>query len=581
MPQFPTQNGLKLSVDQCSSQGIKSCNEDSVGIRIPDQNLLYTKGAVALVADGVSAAEFGKEAAQACVMSFMSDYFSTPDAWTVKKSAHKVLVALNRWLFGQGLKTISEGMAYVCTLSALIVRANQAHLFHVGDSRIYLFRDGDLAQLTEDHTVRVHEDYAYLAKAMGMSLNVEIDYRSIDIQPGDIFLLTTDGFHDFVATRQLFIELSRLKPAATFDGMALRLVQKALANNSDDNISCQIIRVDQIGRQLAMDKLSELERLPCMEVLKPGQSLDGLRITRVLKDGDRYKTYLAQQSKTSQPVVLKAPTVGYIEATACLEQYLIQEWVISRVQNQHIVSGSAATCAPSRLYLLLEYFPGVPLDHWIRDNSTADIHRIVLIIEQIAKAIRALRRKEVLHRNIEPENILIDNNDRVKLVGFGSCWAPGLEAKTTTPDTSDASKQSQFLAPECLLGDRGTHRSEIFSVAVICYQMLTGRHPYGTDYAATSSEADFYKLRYTPSNTNKPLIPDWFEGAMNKALSLDPKQRYESFSEWLYDLKHPNKKLTGEVTKPLMEKSPERVWQCLAAILLFSQLITLYLLTKA
>ena len=97
---------MRLSVGQSSVAGVKAENEDAIGIRIPDGNLLATKGAVAVIADGVSAAEAGREASHTCVYNFLSDYFSTPESWSVKQSAQQVLTALNRWLYGRG-----QGMA--------------------------------------------------------------------------------------------------------------------------------------------------------------------------------------------------------------------------------------------------------------------------------------------------------------------------------------------------------------------------------------------------------------------------------------------------------------------------------------
>src|SRR5690606_2011308 len=93
---------LGVDVGQCSSAGIKAVNEDAIGIRIPAGSTLVAKGIVAVIADGVSAAEAGKEASATAVSGFLSDYYSTHDTWSVETSASKVLNALNRWLFSQG-----------------------------------------------------------------------------------------------------------------------------------------------------------------------------------------------------------------------------------------------------------------------------------------------------------------------------------------------------------------------------------------------------------------------------------------------------------------------------------------------
>src|SRR5690606_32184651 len=100
------------------------------------------------IADGVSSSEHGGEAAAACVHGFLADYFSTPDSWSVKKSAQQIFTALNSWLYRQDSRGDSRRNARVTTLSAIIFKSTTAHLFHIGDSRIYLLREGR----SEEHT---------------------------------------------------------------------------------------------------------------------------------------------------------------------------------------------------------------------------------------------------------------------------------------------------------------------------------------------------------------------------------------------------------------------------------------------
>ena len=135
---------LAVTVAQHSSAGVKPRNEDCIAIQIPQDAQLTTKGIVAAIADGVSAAEAGREASEIAVKGFINDYYSTPDSWSVKQSAHKVLIALNRWLYGQGQKFLEAEKGYVTTFSTLILKSQAAYVFHVGDSRIYRLRDGAL-----------------------------------------------------------------------------------------------------------------------------------------------------------------------------------------------------------------------------------------------------------------------------------------------------------------------------------------------------------------------------------------------------------------------------------------------------
>ena len=238
------QGKFKLSVGQYSVAGCKAQNEDAIGIRIPEGKLLASKGAAAVIADGVSAAEAGKEASHTCVYNFLSDYFSTPESWSVKQSGQQVLTALNRWLYsrGQGFNDNSKG--YITTMSTVVFKSHTAHIFHVGDSRIYRLREGALEQLTTDHSTPVSDNQAYLARAMGLDVRLDVDYQTTPLQTGDSFLQTTDGIHDVLGAPAIQRILET--PGITLDNACEQLVATALHKGSTDNLSCQLLRVDEL-----------------------------------------------------------------------------------------------------------------------------------------------------------------------------------------------------------------------------------------------------------------------------------------------------------------------------------------------
>jgi serine/threonine protein phosphatase PrpC len=189
---------LTITTGQSSIAGIKPQNEDACGILVPEEPLLTTKGIAIAIADGMSGSEAGKEASNACVDGFLNDYFSTPESWTTKTSAQKILSALNHWLHGQGQKQYGSHKGMVTTLSAIVLKSNTAHLFHVGDTRIYRLRDNELEQLTQDHRIEVSEDKAYLSRAMGIELHLDIDYKTTPLVKDDIFILITDGVYEYL-----------------------------------------------------------------------------------------------------------------------------------------------------------------------------------------------------------------------------------------------------------------------------------------------------------------------------------------------------------------------------------------------
>ncbi|HYY16076.1 MAG TPA: PP2C family serine/threonine-protein phosphatase, partial [Gammaproteobacteria bacterium] len=224
---------LEVSAGQFSDKGQKPTNEDFHGLRLPHSRQLKTKGIAAAIADGVSSSAAAQEASGASIIGFLEDYFSTPESWSVQKSAQQVLTALNTWLYSQGQRHRDLGRGLLTTFSALILKSTTAHLFHVGDSRIYRLREGRIERLTTDHQTWVTEDKRFLSRALGADLSLEIDYRRLPLLEGDIFILTTEGVHDYLDDKAI----ARLvqEYGTNLDKAAAEIVRGALAYHSPDN----------------------------------------------------------------------------------------------------------------------------------------------------------------------------------------------------------------------------------------------------------------------------------------------------------------------------------------------------------
>ena len=197
---------LKVSIGQYSTAGIKQQNQDFHGVYLPEGHVLKQKGIACVIADGIGSSNVSHLAAETAVGSFLSDYYSTSDAWSTQTSAERVIRATNSWLYAQTQQSqgrFDKDRGYVCTLSALILKQQQAHVFHVGDSRIYRIRDHEIELLTHDHRVWLSSREHYLSRALGADYRIEIDYRNIELKEKDIFLLMTDGVYEFVTDQQL------------------------------------------------------------------------------------------------------------------------------------------------------------------------------------------------------------------------------------------------------------------------------------------------------------------------------------------------------------------------------------------
>ncbi|MGZ0654556.1 protein kinase domain-containing protein [Coraliomargarita sp. W4R53] len=555
---------LSVRYGQATSAGVKVQNDDCLGVRIPDDSSLGTKGVAMVLADGVSSAEAGREAAEICVQGFLSDYYSTPDTWQVKTAGHRVIVAINSWLYGKGQAFAEAGKGFVCAMSCLVLKSHSLHYFHVGDARIYLWRAGNLERLTQDHRAWVSPKASYLARAMGLGMNLDVDYRRVPIEVGDVILTCTDGVHEFVSDRDLaeWIDCGR----SDFDATCESIIAQALAAGSTDNVSCQLLEIAGLQDMTASEVYEELGRLPFPPPLTPGMILDGYAVEQILDESPRSQLYLVKEPSSGDLLVMKTPSDLYNDNPDYIERFLIEEWVGRRITSPNLVQVIEKREPPKFLYYLMEYVEGQTLVDWIRDHPKPEMGQVVRIVEQIITGVRALHRKETLHQDLKPDNIIIDTEGVVKIVDYGSVAVAGLK-ESAAPFTRQAELGTKrYSAPEYTLGRRPSTRSDMFSIGVIAYQLFGGGagHPYGEKLEAAQTVRDFSLLKYRSVTVDNPLVPAWIDGALAKAVHLHPESRYQALSEFLTDLKHPNSDFLGREGLPWMERNPLAFWKALS-----------------
>lgn len=550
------QSQLSLTVGQQSSAGLKASNEDCIGMRIPDQPALTIKGAVAVIADGVSAAEAGKEASEMCVRNFISDYYATPDAWSVKTAGQKIVLALNRWLVGQ-----SQIKGHVSTLSALILKSQTAYIFHIGDTRIYRLRKGNFECLTTDHSISINKDTVYLSRAMGMDNHLEMDFQQFEIEQGDVFFLSTDGVHDFICPKDIQAEIEN---SSDLNASCLRLNEKALAAGSNDNVSCQLVRVDALPDANNQEIYQKLSDLPFPPPLSVGQSLDGLTVVKILHESPRSQVYLVKNS-SGERFILKTPSVNFEDDPAYIERFVLEQWIGKRIDSPYVVKIIELE-NKTALYTLMEYVDGLTLEQWMKENPKPDIKEVVRLVELISRGIRALHRKDILHQDIKPDNILLTADGIPKIIDFGSCYAAGVEEIDTPFDREQALGTAVYSAPETRFRMRKTKKSDLFSLALVVYEILTGRLPFGEQLEKLKDQRKLSSLKYQTAMQFNPMVPAWMDQALKRALSPLPEHRQDAMSEFIFDLQRPNTAYKQSTFVPLSQRNPLKFWQGLALI---------------
>jgi serine/threonine protein phosphatase PrpC len=566
---------LKISVGQYSDKGRKETNQDFHGVCIPREPQLGAKGIAIALADGISSSEVSQVAAQSAVTSLLDDYYCTSDAWSVKTSAERVLVATNSWLHAQsqqGLHRYDKDRGYVCTLSAVVLKSRTAHLFHIGDTRIYLLRGGALEQMTEDHRVWVSSEQSYLARAMGIDRRLEIDYRSIAVEPGDVFLLATDGIYEHADPA--FI-VAAIGAAGDLDQAAQAIAAEALARGSDDNLTLQIVRIDRLPAPEANEMFRQLSELPFAPLLEARMAFDGYRIVRELHASSRSHIYLAVDSETEQTVVIKTPSIDLRDNPANLERFLMEEWIARRIDSPHVLKPCLQTRKRNYIYVVTEFVEGRTLAQWMIDNPKPDLATVRGIIGQIARGLQAFHRLEMLHQDLKPDNIMIDATGTVKIIDFGATRVAGVMEIASPIQQINLLGAAQYAAPEYFLGEGGSSSADIFSLGVIAHQMLSGKLPYGTAVPKARTKAAQRKLQYESVLSDEHEIPAWVDDAIRKAVQPDPQERYMELSEFVHDLHHPNQAFLNKTRPPLIERHPVMFWKVVSFVLLIAVIVLL------
>ncbi|MEO3691779.1 bifunctional protein-serine/threonine kinase/phosphatase [Roseateles paludis] len=559
---------LKLSLGQHAEAGRKPVQQDCHGARIPPQPLLASKGAVLALADGIGSSSVSQDASRAAVRAVLEDYYGTSEAWSVKRSMQRVLAATNSWLHAQTQRSPyrhDHDRGYVCAMAVLVLKGRAAHCFHAGDVRIARLQDGVLEPLTEDHRVYIGGGQSYLSRALGFQSRLDVDYRCLALEPGDIYLLASDGVHEHLLPADLRAALDAHPD--DLDACARQLVQAAFERGSPDNLSLQLVRVEALPTADLIEAQQARANLPFPGLLAPRSELDGFRIERELAGSHRSHVYLATEVATSRLAVLKTPSVDLAQDEAALDRLMLEEWIARRIQSPHVLRPFDAVRPRTQLYSATEYVEGQTLAQWMRDNPRPELEAVRDMVEQIARGLQAFHRLEMLHQDLRPENLMIDRSGTVRIIDFGSVQVAGLNDAAGPDAAPQVLGTLQYTAPECLLGEPATERSDLFALGVLAYQMLSGRLPYGTQAASVRTVQDVQRLRYLSVLDEGRAIPAWIDAVLERAVHPTPAKRHEALSEFAFALRQPGAEALAVRPRPLAQRHPVRFWQAVSLVL--------------
>ncbi|WP_339771414.1 bifunctional protein-serine/threonine kinase/phosphatase [uncultured Paraglaciecola sp.] len=567
---------LKLTFGGFSTQGVKAENQDAFAAYLPKDADLSDKGAVAAIADGVSVCTRAREAAITCVTNFIQDYYQTPQTWTVKHASSKILQGLNRWCYGQHDYEHGGHSQMVTTFSGMVFKSTSGFILHSGDSRISRVQQNEFEQLTTDHVSR-QGGKNVLTRAVGIEAHLDVDFRTLELERDDIFVFTSDGVHEFLSNKELLVFIK--DASVSLEQRANNIVAAALNAGSDDNVTCLLVHVTELPNASLDEHYRQLMRLAMPPALEVGMNLEGYRVVQTLFNGTRSSLYKVVNEVDGKTYGLKIPSQNFVDDPIYLSGFLREEWVGQHIKHHNVMRIYKRPDNAKFMYHVCEFIDGQTLRQWMLDNPLPSIEQVRGIIRPLVDALRVLQRKDMVHRDVKPENVMVDHNGEVKLIDFGTVLVNALVETNSLPQENIALGSVHYIAPEYLLTQNSDHQCDLFSVAVVVYEMLTGHLPFKPFRYQDYIPGAYYEWEYLPVSKYRTDLPVWLDLTLKKALQPNPALRYQAFSEFLMDLSQPNQRLLLTIQKqPLIQRNPLLVYQ---GICLIQLVIILFMLWKA
>jgi len=549
---------LWASIGIASEQGPRADNQDFAGAYLGTETERAQRGMVAALADGVSGGKGGRVAAELAVGALIEGYYAQSDTIGVPAAVNRVMAPYNRWLAAQGR---GESMAHAAsTFTAIVLRGRRAHIFHVGDSRAWLLRDGvgggHLRQITSDHA-HSHPDRSHiLLRALGLEDSLRLDHHEIALAEHDRLLLTSDGVHGVLSAKRIEKILAR-RQSAQADAAAL--VEAALDAGGQDNATALLLDVVSLPA-VGHDAIAgDLALLPILPVPEAGESVDGFALETLLSDGRYTRLFRAHDSASGQEVVVKFPKSAILSEAGAKAAFTREMLVGSRISSPFV--GAAIALPPerqTRLYGVQPYYAGETLEQ--RIARPIGFTQALAIAIHLTRAVAALHRQGIIHRDIKPENVILPEDGGLKLVDLGVARLPRIEDFTGDEIPGTPS----YLAPEMFGGERGSEASDQFALGVTLWRLFAQIWPYGEAEAFSRPR---FREAQAPSKI-RPEIPGWLDAVLLRSVAITPDARFGDVVELLRALEGGAAVERVELRSlPLIERHPVAFWQGLCAVL--------------
>ncbi|MFA6195885.1 MAG: bifunctional protein-serine/threonine kinase/phosphatase [Sulfurimonas sp.] len=510
---------------------------------------------VAIVCDGVGSADEGAQAASRVTTYLINNFKIRPKSWSIEKSLKTFIKSINSILYKESMISY-ERTELVTTLTIVVIEGNRLYGANVGDSRVYLYRDKKINQLSLDHVMSEVGYENVLSEAIGIKSEVEPYYFENIVQKDDKILLCSDGLYTIMSK-------NRLEDGISLGATALvKKASKLMNDNLPDDTTAVIVEILEANEM----EILRRQNLPIPQSLKKAQIIDGYILEKSLIQNER--TWLCL--KKNKHYILKFAPKEAIDDENILDFFVKEAWNAKRLKADFFPKAVIPKNRTQRYYVM-QTFQGEDLDKYLTHKQIT-IDDTIQLAKTLLKMSQFLLKYDLVHGDIKPNNIMIakdaDENLEFKIIDYGSI--------TEIFSTDTRAGTPSYLSPERFSNESISETTEIFSIGVTLYLALTGKYPYGE---IEPFQTPTFKDATKPSVYNKN-IPTWLDSVILRSIALEKDKRYQHYSEMLYELQSPqNVKAFFPKNSSIIQRSPV-VFYRTAFTLMFIVNIVLLVLCK-
>jgi serine/threonine-protein kinase len=282
------------------------------------------------------------------------------------------------------------------------------------------------------------------------------------------------------------------------------------------------------------------------------------RVVRRLGSGGMADVYCAEDQELGRRVALKLLHRRFADDPEFVERFRREASSAAGLQHPNVVGIYDRGEWDGISYIAMELVDGRPLKQLIREEAPLAPERAIDLAEDVLRAARFAHRRGIVHRDLKPHNVLVDQEGRAKVADFGIARA----AASDITETGSIMGTAQYLSPEQAQGQPVSPRSDLYSVGIILYEMLTGRVPFEAESPVTIALRQVSERPAPPSQIN-PAVPPALDAVVMRALEKEPERRFRDADDFIAALEEARRAPARPVREVVLEPTPGEPWAAL------------------